>query len=257
MLTAKNIAITSLISGFWEYKPDSWDGKTKLPAFIFIHGLGDVGTDLNMVLRTGLPRMIKASGTFPVNALVIMPQYISAWPGSMSVQAVINYTKANYPTDRIFLTGLSMGGGSVIDWIEAGTASDISAITPVCTASSFRADFAAKLVAAKMPMFFTHGDADPVTSFNNAKGYVDGLNAMGITPAAKLWRIAGGQHNIWDDAYEYSSTAFDGKNMYQWCLDARTSQPVTPPPPNQVKVEAEFSFPGGKYTLTTDGRWTK
>jgi predicted esterase len=31
----------------------------------------------------------------------------------------------------------------------------------------------------------------------------------------------------------------------------------TPPPPNQVKVEAEFSFPGGKYTLTTDGRWTK
>ena len=31
----------------------------------------------------------------------------------------------------------------------------------------------------------------------------------------------------------------------------------TPPPPNQVKVEAEFIYPGGKYTLTTDGRWTK
>lgn len=258
MLTAKHIEITSLISGFWEYKPDAWDGRTKLPVFIFIHGIGDVGTDLNQVLNTGLPRMIKQTGTFPVNALVIMPQYKTAWPGSMSVQAVINYVKRNYPADRIFLTGLSMGGGSVIDWVEQGMVSDVSAIAPVCPASTFRRDFADKFVAAGMPMFFTHGDADTICSFNNSRNWVDGVNALGINPPAKLWRIAGGGHNVWDDAYDYASTQFDGKNMYQWCLDAKAVvQPPVVPPPNQIKTEAEFTFPGGKYTLFTDGKWTK
>jgi hypothetical protein len=35
------------------------------------------------------------------------------------------------------------------------------------------------------------------------------------------------------------------------------SDAPAPPPPNQIKTEAEFTFPGGKYILFTDGKWIK
>lgn len=255
-LTVKKISISTQISGYAEWLPEGWDKVKKVPVFIFIHGIGDVGNDPNMVLRTGLMNMINVRKTFPLEAIVIAPQFKTAWPGAMAIQNVINYVKNNYVVDttRIYLTGLSMGGGSIVDWGEAGTLSDIAAIAPVCPATGFNPATGLKYVAENMPFYFYHGDADKMVDISSSRGWVNGLNNLKISPAAKLFVVPGGQHNVWDGAYEFLGTEYDGKNMYDWCLQYSKGTVVTPPP---VPVEAEFSFPGGKYTLMIDKTWAK
>ena len=61
------------------------------------------------------------------------------WPGPSDINTLLNYLTQNYKIDlsRIYLTGLSMGGGVV--WEYAGNnavyANRLAAIVPICGAS--------------------------------------------------------------------------------------------------------------------------
>jgi acetyl esterase/lipase len=116
------------------------DKNRKWPMIVFLHGGGEIGTDLNGVYVHGIsreafnnPKMLK---TFPF--IICLPQsnigqdaqypgYYSGWD-HIYCQAMISLSKAlpNYyriDTDRITLTGLSMGGNGT--WAGLDAAPDL------------------------------------------------------------------------------------------------------------------------------------
>lgn len=96
------------------YDPD--DTETKWPVIFFFHGIGESGDDLEMLTRYGMPKYLLDGGK--VDAIMIAPQCPgnSHWADTnveekKLVQFVPEMTqKYNIDTDRMYLTGLSMGG---------------------------------------------------------------------------------------------------------------------------------------------------
>jgi predicted alpha/beta-fold hydrolase len=150
--TARYISMIPHTNAYYEYVPQGYpEPNKKYPLMIFLHGQGEAGpgttASLPLVLRNGPPKLI-SEGTFPasftVNSvnykiIVISPQF-TVWPTEDDLDNVINYLIANYPVDinRVYLTGLSMGGGTV--WNYSGNdinhANRVAAIVPVCGALS-------------------------------------------------------------------------------------------------------------------------
>jgi predicted peptidase len=227
MITKKQIQINSKVKGFVEYKPDGWNGSTPLPLVIFCHGLGQCGTNLDSVLSIAMPQVLN-SGQIAPQAVILMPQFSEAWPAWFRVDDVITYGLANYniDPDRVSLTGPSMGGAAVLDWGEAGPTSvaRVAALAPVCPASvpqSFGQNFVDKNIAT----FFTCGDKDDL--FNGVQQWVDFLNTRNINPTAKFRILPGVGHNSWDAAYNPNSTAYEGKNIYDWLIAQSRGPKVT------------------------------
>ncbi|HZG25591.1 MAG TPA: hypothetical protein VEZ17_13465, partial [Chitinophagaceae bacterium] len=113
--------------GFYEFRPAGYnpDSSYHYPLIIFLHGVGERGngtTDLPLVFAHALPKLLKngASMQFVVNGqphafLVLMPQmtkdYIN-WQ-NFYIDEMMGYAKKNLniDTNKIFLTGWSLGGG--------------------------------------------------------------------------------------------------------------------------------------------------
>src|SRR5688572_2441324 len=119
--------------GFLEYKPADYDKTTtRYPVIIFLHGIGERGNGTTMlqdVTCCGIPRMIRLGHKmrFTWNGktetfIVLSPQCpekYGMWPAAF-VTDLINYAKNNLRIDanRIYLTGLSMGGGGTFRFIS-------------------------------------------------------------------------------------------------------------------------------------------
>ena len=199
---------STTVNGFYEYLPTGYGGSVNKPAIIFLHGLSEVGngtTDLSELIGLALPQKIQLYG-FPYDAVVICPQFSTAWPGGFTVQNVINYVRNNYAIDynKVYLTGLSMGGGSMLDWGEVGTITHIAAMAPLCPASVQQSTIVSNYKSAGMPFWFFHGDADGTVPYTNSTGWISALNgAPSIVPTAQLTTLAGANHNIWNTVYDY------------------------------------------------------
>lgn len=125
--------------GFYEYKPTNYNASptTKYPLIIFLHGLGERGngtTELTRVAANAIPRYIRDGDpmTFTWNGktetfLVLSPQLSPnyGWWLSWYIEEMVNYAKQNLriDTNRIILTGLSLGGGGTWTY-SAGTSAD-------------------------------------------------------------------------------------------------------------------------------------
>src|SRR5205085_8699021 len=118
--------------GFYQFLPAGYNSntQTKHPLIIFLHGIGEKGTgspdDLKKINCCGIPKYINNGHTmqFTWNGrtesfVVLYPQLYSrygTWE-NYYVDSMIRYAKdnLNIDTDRIFLTGLSLGGGG--SWV--------------------------------------------------------------------------------------------------------------------------------------------
>ena len=133
----------SVIS-YLEYLPQGYSTNSdKYPIVFFLHGIGERGpnsTDLVIlgaaiqnVAKHGPPKLVKAGTQFPF--ILISPQLKSnygQWTTAY-IMEVINYCKTYLRIDerRIFLTGLSLGGGGT--WVAAQDLPELfAAIAPVC-----------------------------------------------------------------------------------------------------------------------------
>ena len=183
-------------NGFYEYLPQGYSsGNTTYPLIVFIHGTGELGngsSDLPAVLRNGPPAVI-SQGKFPtsftVNGktnsfIVISPQFVT-WPTNADVDNVIKYTLSNYRVDtgRIYLTGLSMGGG--VTWAYASdpnNANMLAGIVPIAGGQLWSGQAGAEAMAsANLPIFAAANLNDPqVPSITNIDN-IDLINS--IVPA--------------------------------------------------------------------------
>ena len=127
--TAIQKADTEADYGYYIYKPKGYvvDGP-EYPLLIFLHGWSpDLGKEpLEKILGNGPPRLIemnKWNPKFPF--VVVSPQLTGStyWPPD-KIHDFIEYLIKKYKvnTDRIYLTGLSLGGGGC--WYYAGELED-------------------------------------------------------------------------------------------------------------------------------------
>ena len=182
---------------FIEYSPTK---KTeKMPLIVQLHGAGERGNgkeDLNRVDVYGFSKTI-ADKEIP--CIFVMPQCSveTFWVAKIeSIIAFIEQVIKEYDVDtnKIYLTGLSMGGYGT--WFTAMARPDMfSAIAPVCGGG-----MAWNASVLKMPIWTFHGDCDDLVSVNQTDEMVEKLKSLGVD--VKYTRLKGVGHGAWFHNYD-------------------------------------------------------
>ena len=251
-------------NGFYEYLPQGYDNSNALyPLMIFIHGLGDRGNgghvELKRVLNNGIPKLIH-EGSFPASFtvnnqnfkfIVLSPQFME-WPEPSHIENIINYAIKNYRVDqsRIYLTGLSMGGGAVWDYSGNNSyyANRIAAIVPVCGGSWPEPSRAYVIGDADLPVWATHNNGDQTVPVHYTNDYISRINSRSPNPAAKKTIFISDSHDAWTQTYDPGFNE-NGLNVYQWMLQYQRSFAVLPVRLKEYKV---FKSSSSKATVS----WT-
>ncbi|MGB3008450.1 MAG: T9SS type A sorting domain-containing protein [Chitinophagaceae bacterium] len=259
--TAKYVSMIANSNGYYEYLPSGYStpgNQATYPVLIFLHGLGELGNgspaELPRVLFNGPPKVIN-QGNFPssfsVNGqtfsfIVISPQFID-WPSPLDINNIINYLTQNYRVNinRIYLTGLSMGGGAT--WEYAGDnntyANRVAAILPVCGASWPESSRAYIMAAANLPVWATHNNGDqtvPVWYTNDyITHYQNAPVQSNIAPKKTIFDVNG--HDAWTTTYNPTWRENENLNVYEWLLTHQRSNIALPVKLINYSVTKSFS----------------
>ena len=228
--TAVKVTVGSKIGGFYKALPARYDSTTKkYPLLVFLHGVGELGngtTDLSRLLGNAVPKLLNQK-TFPaqftVNGanysfIVINPQF-NEWPLAADVNAMIDYAVANYRVDesRIYVAGLSMGGGNTWDYAVAYP-DRVAAVVPVCGASWHSVEQMSSVAKSNLPVWAFHNNDDDIVAVSTTIGNVDNINSYKPAILARKTIWASGGHDAWSKATNPATKECDGKNMYEWML---------------------------------------
>ncbi len=198
-------------------KPAAIEPDRKYPLVIFLHGAGERGTD-NQKQLTYLPTQMAQSRyreRFPCFVLAPQCRDEHRWMNfdwnipedptmeenpSEQLQTVIEIIKVTLKdeavdSDRVYLTGLSMGGFGSYD-LAIRHPDWFAAIAPICGA----ADPAKIGILKDMPVWMVHGSSDNVVKVDRSRSAVKTLTAAGGSPT--FIELPGVGHNSWTPAYE-------------------------------------------------------
>lgn len=174
------------------------DDGPAVPLVLFLHGAGERGSDLEVVKKHGPPKLVAAGQKIP--AIVVSPQCPtdSWWNDRVdALIALLDEVEARYNVDpdRIYVTGLSMGGYGT--WALLSAQPDrFAAAIPICgggmTAMARR--------VASLPIWIFHGDADVVVPVEESERMAAALERFG-SETAKLTLYPGVNHDSWTETY--------------------------------------------------------
>jgi predicted esterase len=246
--------------GFYEYKPPMYSSNPtgKFPLIIFLHGIGERGdgsSTLSSVLNVGIPRNIHYGLTdmqFNYNGttqgfLVLSPQ-LSYNYGNWQpfyIQEMIKYAKNNLrvDTNRIYLTGLSLGGGGVWNYASSSSsaARGLAAIAPICGTCDWSG--LNNIAQQALPVWAFHAMDDGVVGVGCTQSAINGINSYNpiVPPQATYYPT--GNHWIWDQVYDPANP-----QLYLWFL-SKSRGSSTPPPPTGGNV-APVANAGNAQTIT-------
>lgn len=194
------------------FMPTNYDSSKEYPVILFLHGAGEIGTD-NEKQLSHIDKMYQYNGDFASEAIVICPQSYEWWNldryyngdrgGTLgSALHLLEKIMQTYSCDsnRIYVTGLSMGGYATWDLLEE--CGDIFAAgIPVCGGGNSDNGRAFK----DIPIRIFHGTADPTVSFSSSQRMYNAIvNAGGRK--VDFIELAGVGHNAWDYAYSDRDT---------------------------------------------------
>jgi predicted peptidase len=188
------------------------DAKKKWPMIMFLHGAGERGNDIKRVTKQGLPKMIAQGKSF--DFIIVSPQCPNDvwWPEEN--ETLINLLdeiekKYRVDTDRVYLTGLSMGGFGT--WSLAIAYPDrFAAIAPICGGGERYGGMRLK----KVPVWAFHGAKDNVVPVERSKEMVEAVKKAGGD--AKLTIYPDADHDSWTLTYK-------NPELYEWFLSHKIS----------------------------------
>ena len=291
-----NTPINEMINGYIEVLPASYASNPtkRYPLFIFLEGQSQFGDGGPIELKTlyglnegMLPDIIR-NNQFPnsyvvggttYEFIVLIPQFrrqvqtgrpYSQQMGSPAeVNDIINYALQNYRVDvtRVYLSGLSLGGGST--WNYAGEsiayANRLSAIVPFSGASDLddnpsRDD---NIANSNLPVW-TFVNSQDFTYRSLAQQYIDAIIAIPAHTQDELITIynrPSGDHNSWQQPLMGGNTLEGGNtggtgypsNMYVWML-GKSRPSLTQPVFATVNAGADqtLNLTNGSMVTTTN-----
>ncbi len=189
--------------------PPGYDtaGETRRPLILFLHGAGERGHDLEAIKRHGIPRVVEERDDFPFIAASPQCPPGERWDTDVLTALLdeIEREQAIDP-DRIYVTGLSMGGFGT--WALAiATPERFAAVAPICGGGE---PFAAPLIAAaRLPVWAFHGARDDVVPPRRTTEMVEALQRAGGDVRLTVYPEAG--HDSWTPTYA-------NPELYAWFL---------------------------------------
>jgi hypothetical protein len=198
-------------TGYLQYLPQDYNSNTnKYPIVISLHGIKEKGNTLSevpKVANVGLPKYVKYGQQY--SFILISPQLkttMGRWTGDY-IMEVLNYVKTYLRVDpnRVYLTGLSLGGGGV--WSVATAYPSVwAAILPICSGYNLTG-LACTLPSSNVPVWGFHGDADAVVGESVTINMINAINSCSTkpNPLAKYTIFPGLGHVIWDKVYKETS----------------------------------------------------
>ncbi len=199
--------LTQFEVGYLIYLPEGYsENSDEWPLLLFLHGVGERGNDLNIVKRNGPPKLIEEGKKFPF--IIVSPQCKERmdWD-NRSLIVLLDFLESNYNVDanRIYLTGLSMGGHAT--WSLAIQYPErFAAIAPVCGRGYSQDAIALKGV----PVWAFHGEKDDIVPIKDGIKMVKALEDCGANVKFTVYTDAG--HDAWTETY-------NNEELYKWLLE--------------------------------------
>jgi predicted peptidase len=180
----------------------------KWPLVLFLHGSGERGDDIEKVKIHGPPKLVSEGKEFPF--ILVSPQCPtgSGW-NAQELAAVVDELSAKHRVDRqrLYVTGLSMGGGGTWSLITAYP-DKFAAAMPLCG----RGDLSAVEKIAKVPTWVLVGDKDRAATVENCKEMAAALKKAGGDAKLTVYPDVG--HDCWTATY-------NNPEVYEWLLAKR------------------------------------
>jgi len=213
MQEAKHFEATIKVTAKFDYLlflPEGY-GKTKQrwPLMLFLHGAGESGTNLVKVKTHGPPKIVDSKPDFPF--ILVSPQSPGRGWNPDSLNALLDRIIRKYRVDkdRVYLTGLSMGGYGT--WaLAAAHPEKFAAIVPICGGGN---PVDAKKLA-RVPIWVFHGAKDPTVPVDRSKEMVEAIRNAGGDVKFTIYPEAG--HDSWTETY-------DNPQLYKWLLEHKRS----------------------------------
>ena len=172
---------------------------------------GNVGNDLTKVKIHGPPKLVETQGPFPF--IVVSPQCAGRGWNVDVLNAFLDEVIKKYRVDkdRVYLTGLSMGGYGA--WsLGLQHPEKFAALVPICGGAN-----AIEVVLGPgdkgevfktLPIWAFHGAKDDVVPLDESERIVAGLKKQGVNEA-KLTIYPEAKHDSWTETY-------DNPELYKW-----------------------------------------
>ena len=200
----KQVKIQKNLSYILDYPKDT---KSKIPLIVFLHGSGERGSNLEIV-KNHSPFTYKNLIKEPV--AILAPQCPeNTWWDTDAVYFLIKEISEKYKIDkdRIYLTGLSMGGWGTLKL--AGEHPEMFAAVAAVCAPTDRVMLATVDNYKDLNIKLFHGGMDDVVLPENAFNFYQKLHP--VNPKAELTIFPNDNHNSWDSTYS-------DQKLYEWML---------------------------------------
>ncbi len=190
------------------YLPEGYEekGAKKWPLVLFLHGMGERGDDVNKVKIHGIPKLAEKK-EFPFVAASPQCPLSSDWRRETAgLNAFLDeiLEKNAVDPDRVYLTGLSMGGYGTWMWASANP-ERFAALVPICGGGD-----PSKAAAIKdIPVWVFHGAKDKAVPLRKSEEMVEAIKAVGGEPKFTVYPDAG--HDSW-------TVTYDNPELYEWML---------------------------------------
>ncbi len=232
------------------YLPPNYDPDKKYPLVVMLHG---AGSNHRLALRRVFGKSnaenetdVEASRNFPKwdNVdFIVASAYARGTAGYQGVPEEDVYNmlddvkrRFNVDENKIYLTGLSMGGGGTL-WIGLTRPDIWAAIAPVCPAPP-AGTFDLAPNALNFPIHFFHGDADPVVPVDGTRKWVSHLQDIGVEVSYK--EFVDVKHDSWVSAY-------DNEFIFEWFSHAERN-----PFPDRVRFVSKLYKYNKSFWVTFD-----
>jgi len=211
------------------YLPREYDPARRWPVILFLHGSGERGSDAMRATKIGVGTAIRDDRSL-VPAIVVFPiaPEESRWLGAEAdaAMAALDATIAEFSVDpdRVYATGLSMGGYGVLH-LALAHPDRFAALVVVCggllphetTTAVQRSPliagdvdpyaFVARAIG-QTPVWLFHGADDPVIPADESRRLAQ------VLENARYTEYAGVGHNAWEKAYA-------DRGMWRWLFEQR------------------------------------
>lgn len=185
------------------YLPNEYGkGDKPVPLVLFLHGLGD---KLERLKKGGLPRQVEQKKDFPF--ILVTPQNPGKGWDAQALNVLLDDVVAKYKVDkdRIYVTGLSMGGFGT--WSLAAAYPDkFAAAIPICGGGNP----ASARKIKDLPIWVFHGGKDTIVPPSRSEAMVKALKDAGAANVKfTLYPDAG--HDSWTATYK-------NPEVWEWLL---------------------------------------
>src|SRR5688572_18929114 len=253
--------------GFLEFRPADYSGA-RHPLIIFLHGIGEKGNGTGAQLRRvhccGIPSYIRRGNKMRFtwqgkteSFVVISPQLskkYSRWQ-PFYTDELIKYAKANLniDPDRIFVTGLSLGGGGTWNYASSSQAraETLAGIAPVvapCMMSN-----GCNIAKATLPVMAIHVWDDKDAPASCTVNAIKSINDCQPSVKPNLIMYANGGHYVWVRRAFDTAHTYQDPNMFEWFLAQNRKFAPNKKPLAKAGPDESITTSDARITLSASG----